>query len=57
MGLLVGLRACFQIHSTINYYRSKTKTAITHAFLTAANIAAWTWALVAFLDRHGLADP
>jgi nickel/cobalt transporter (NiCoT) family protein len=29
----------------------KTKTAITYAFLIAANIAAWTWALIAFIDR------
>src|ERR1039458_8752640 len=31
--------------------RSKTKTAITYAVLIAANIAAWTWALIAFVDR------
>jgi high-affinity nickel-transport protein len=31
--------------------RFKTKTAITYAFLIAANIAAWTWALIAFIDR------
>jgi high-affinity nickel-transport protein len=29
----------------------KTKTAITYAFLIAGNIAAWTWALIAFIDR------
>src|ERR1039457_4981863 len=29
----------------------KIKTAITYAFLIAANIAAWTWALIAFVDR------
>ncbi len=27
------------------------KTAITYAFLIAANIAAWIWALIAFVDR------
>jgi len=31
--------------------RFKTKTAITYAFLITANIAAWTWALIAFIDR------
>lgn len=31
--------------------RCKTKTAITYAFLIMANIAAWTWALIAFIDR------
>jgi len=29
----------------------KSKTAITYAFLIAANIAAWTWALISFVDR------
>jgi high-affinity nickel-transport protein len=29
----------------------KTKTAIAYAFLLAANIVAWTWALIAFIDR------
>jgi high-affinity nickel-transport protein len=29
----------------------KSKTAITYAFLMAANIAVWTWALISFLDR------
>ena len=29
----------------------KMKIAITYAFLIAANIAAWTWALIAFVDR------
>ena len=29
----------------------KTKIAITCAFLVAANIAAWAWALIAFVDR------
>ena len=31
--------------------RIRTKTAITYALLLAANVAAWTWALVAFFDR------
>ena len=31
--------------------RVKTKTAITYAFLIAANITAWSWALIAFIDR------
>lgn len=31
--------------------RIKTKTAITYAVLTTANVAAWTWALIAFVDR------
>jgi high-affinity nickel-transport protein len=29
----------------------KTKTAITYAFLIAVNLAAWTWALIAFTDQ------
>ncbi len=29
----------------------KTKTALTYAVLVAANVAAWTWALIAFIDR------
>jgi high-affinity nickel-transport protein len=31
--------------------RIKTKTAITYAVLITANVAAWTWALIAFVDR------
>ena len=31
--------------------RIKTKTAITYAILITANVAAWTWALIAFVDR------
>ena len=29
----------------------KTKIALTYAVLVAANVAAWTWALIAFVDR------
>jgi high-affinity nickel-transport protein len=29
----------------------KTKTAITYAFFIAVNLAAWTWALIAFIDQ------
>jgi high-affinity nickel-transport protein len=31
--------------------RIRTKTAITYAVLITANVAAWTWALIAFVDR------
>jgi len=31
--------------------RIKTKTAITYTVLIMANVAAWTWALIAFVDR------
>ncbi len=31
--------------------RFKTKTAITYVFLITANIATWTWALIAFINR------
>ena len=31
--------------------RIKTKTTITYAVLITANVAAWTWALIAFVDR------
>jgi nickel/cobalt transporter (NiCoT) family protein len=31
--------------------RIKTKTAITYAFLIVANVAAWTWALIAFVEQ------
>jgi nickel/cobalt transporter (NiCoT) family protein len=33
---------------------AKTKTSLTYAFLIAANVAAWGWAVIAFADRPAL---